>query len=93
MHNPHESSYHENEVSTETQTEPLPIEQMVAPDIQNSQARYQWEQAHWHHVLPPTPDPMVWPQTQTTPQSTFNFNMKPMIASAPVTPDVVPYHG
>lgn len=92
MHNPNESGYRENEVSTETQTEPLTTEQMITPDLQNAQARYQWEQAHWQQLLPPTPDPMIWPQTPTTtPQNVFNY--KPMVASAPVTPDVVPYHG
>lgn len=93
MHNPNESGYSEGEVSTETQTEPL-VEEIITPNVQNATARYQWgDQTQWHPLLPPTPDPMMWPQTPTTPQSMFNFNMKPMIASAPVTPDVVPYHG
>ncbi|KAJ8955781.1 hypothetical protein NQ314_006848 [Rhamnusium bicolor] len=93
MHNPNDN-YHHQEVSAETQTEPIPQETIIiTPDAQTGPNRYQWDQTHWHTYLPPTPDPFVWPQTPATPQSMFNYNLKPMVASAPVTPDVVPYHG
>ncbi|KAJ8975252.1 hypothetical protein NQ317_012468 [Molorchus minor] len=92
MQSPNESNYPNQESITEIKTEPEPLETVVmTPDIQNTPNRYQWEQPHhWHPYMPPTPDPFVWPQVPAH-QSPFNFNLKPMVASAPVTPDVVPY--
>lgn len=61
--------------------------------------RYQWEQVQWPspvHYVPPeasffpsSPEQFMWAQGPTTPY----YEYKPMVASAPVTPNVVPYHG
>lgn len=59
----------------------------------DSMNKVHWNQQQWHPYLTPTPDPFIWPQTPTTPHNVFNFSVKPMVASAPVTPDVISYYG
>ncbi|XP_019880683.2 OTU domain-containing protein 4 [Aethina tumida] len=58
----------------------------------DSMNKVHWNQQQWHPYLTPTPDPFIWPQTPTTPHNVFNFSVKPMVASAPVTPDVMSYY-
>ncbi|XP_030751625.1 uncharacterized protein LOC115879113 isoform X2 [Sitophilus oryzae] len=73
----------------------------VTPEINQYPQRYHWgEPVHWpvhqtQYIPPdnsyysPTADPFVWPQS---PPAGPYYEYKPMVASAPVTPNVVPYH-
>ncbi|CAG9832938.1 unnamed protein product [Diabrotica balteata] len=47
---------------------------------------------HWPQYMTPAGDPFIWPTHSDHNQSMYNYNMKPMVASAPVTPSVIPYH-
>lgn len=77
-------------ISAETQTD-YPQERQHAEDSYSFN-RCVWQQQEWQTYLPPTPDSYMW--SPTSPQScSINYGMKPMMASAPVTPDVIPYHG
>ncbi|CAH1971209.1 unnamed protein product [Acanthoscelides obtectus] len=71
--------------STETQTDYTVAESTeTTPDPSAAQNRYPYG---WQpYGTPLTPTPFVWPQA---PQP---FNYKTVVASAPVTPDVIPYH-
>ncbi|CAH1173506.1 unnamed protein product [Phaedon cochleariae] len=80
---------------TPTEPQPDPAHAALQPDAACPAAppRYQQpcEAAHWQPCLAPAPEQFVWPQSPGLTQGVFNF--KPMVASAPVTPNVVPYHG
>ncbi|VEN52028.1 unnamed protein product [Callosobruchus maculatus] len=71
--------------SSETQTEYTAnqaAENSSDPTSQQNRYTYGWQS----YGTPVTPSPFVWPQA---PQP---FNYKTVVASAPVTPDVIPYH-
>lgn len=63
---------------------------LVTPDVPSPMPKFSWETPPWNAFVQPNPDQSAW--SPGTPQSMLNFGLKPMIASAPVTPDVVPYH-
>jgi len=101
MHKNSGNGNHTVEVSTDTaRTAPQSdgLVRPVTPDSNIYPQRYQWEQVHWPtpiHYVPPentyyshSPDSFVWPQGNVTPY----YDYKPMVASAPATPNVVPYH-
>ncbi|KAF7284229.1 hypothetical protein GWI33_022381 [Rhynchophorus ferrugineus] len=92
------------EVSTETTGLTLPPSEglltPVTPEINHYPQRYQWEPVHWpvpqaQYIAPDSSfyaqtgaNPFVWPQGSPAPY----YDCKPMVASTPVTPNVVPYH-
>lgn len=81
-------------LNDQAESQPEPSVQEIHPDEAGQGLdRCVWQQQHqWQTYLPPTPDSYLWSPNSTQPVS-FNFGMKPMVASAPVTPDVIPYHG
>ncbi|CAH1130726.1 unnamed protein product [Ceutorhynchus assimilis] len=90
---------HPQTEACETISPALPESQgPLTSDINNYPQRYQWEPVHWPtpvqyisaepNYYPQSPEPFIWPQAPATPF----FDYKPMLASAPATPNVVPYH-
>ncbi|KAG5891944.1 hypothetical protein JTB14_002220 [Gonioctena quinquepunctata] len=82
-----------SEVSTTTQTDSVQQHEALLPAQQQEASNpnvYNWEQPQWQPYLTSTSNPFVWPQSPMHTQTPFQF--KPMVASAPVTPNVVSYH-
>jgi hypothetical protein len=65
---------------------------LVTPEIPSPLPKFSWE-TPWSNGASVTPEKYVWSQPSTSSQNVGNFHVKPMVASAPVTPNVVPYHG
>ncbi|XP_023014868.1 uncharacterized protein [Leptinotarsa decemlineata] len=91
MHNPNEITQDHSEISTTVHTETntfleSPINSQQDPVSDNM---YNWDSSHWQSYMTPTQDPFIFPQS---PMAHNPFNFKPMVASAPVTPNVIPYH-
>lgn len=76
------------EKPSEDSTEAGPIE-----DSGQNFDRCVWQPPQWPTFIPTTPETYIWSPSSPQPTTPFNFGLKPMIASAPVTPDVIPYHG
>lgn len=98
----HISTENSSQISTESQTD-ICLQQtdtcvqqtdnfMQQADSFQDLNRCVWQQPQWSTYLPPTPGSYVW-SPNSPPPTPFNYGMKPMVASAPVTPDVIPYHG
>jgi hypothetical protein len=64
---------------------------LVTPEIPSPLPKFSWE-TPWSNGASVTPEKYVWSQPSTSSQNVGNFHVKPMVASAPVTPNVVPYH-
>lgn len=64
---------------------------LVTPDISSPLPKFTWE-TPWNNVVSASCEKFVWSHSPTTCHSA-NFNMKPMVASAPVTPNIIPYPG
>lgn len=79
MHNLNEKVYSEGELRPQVSPD-----HAASPNVQPL-AGYQWEQPQWQPYAPP----VLW----DTPSDSYNFNVRPMVASAPTTPNMVPYHG
>lgn len=79
-------------ISTECQTDTC-VQEVDSPgESYRGPNRCIWQQPHWQNYLPPTPDSYLWSPTSPQ-QATCNIGLKPMVASAPVTPEIIPYHG
>lgn len=65
---------------------------LVTPEIPSPMTKFMWE-TPWSNAASGVSNKYVWSQPPATSPSTPNFSLKPMVASAPVTPNVVPYHG
>lgn len=83
------------EISVETQTETAHVQGTIQTGLVENEivdgSSWYTNGYQWQPYMPQTMDPYVWP---TSPGITQNhFNLKPMVASAPVTPSVIPYHG
>ncbi|KYB29260.1 putative bifunctional UDP-N-acetylglucosamine transferase and deubiquitinase ALG13 isoform X2 [Tribolium castaneum] len=58
---------------------------LVTPDIPSPMPKFSWE-TPWSTAAAASCEKFVWSQPATSP------GMKPMVASAPTTPNVIPYH-
>lgn len=79
-------------IKSETETEASLQQENYTNELNENVDYGNWQQTQWHNYLPSTPDSFIWTPT-LPPPTPLNYALKPMIASAPVTPDVIPYHG
>ncbi|XP_056644408.1 protein ovarian tumor locus-like isoform X2 [Diorhabda sublineata] len=83
-------TYCTDEMATELQldqTTPISPNEIQENLTDDNSRWYQWQP-----YIQPQTDPFVWPTIPGQTQNVYNYNVKPMIASAPVTPSVIPYH-
>lgn len=92
MHSPTETDTGFNTNAPVEKTSESSAHDTAADESSQNFDRCLWPSPQWQTFVPTAPETYLWSQNSPQP-APFQFGSKPMVASAPVTPDVIPYHG